>query len=147
VIISLIPSSVFSSGKMTLRIEASFLNKLVFYCVHRALNVQGGLYMTGTSAACLHTNMTGTSAACLHTNMTGTSAACLHTNMTGTSAACLHTNQSRSYLNHLVYLGLENCVGLHLAKCETAAYFMILLIGGKQIPAVIHGKPVIPKLI
>jgi hypothetical protein len=25
-------------------------------------------------------------------------------NMTGTSAACLHTNQSRSYLNHLVYL-------------------------------------------
>jgi hypothetical protein len=25
-------------------------------------------------------------------------------NMTGTRAACLHTNQSRSYLNHLVYL-------------------------------------------
>ena len=24
--------------------------------------------------------------------------------MTGTSAACLHTNQSRSYLNHLVYM-------------------------------------------
>ena len=24
--------------------------------------------------------------------------------MTGTSAACLHTNQSRSYLNHLVYI-------------------------------------------
>jgi hypothetical protein len=34
-----------------------------------------------------------------------------------------------------------------LAKCVTAAYFMILLIAGKQIPAVIHGTPVIPKLI
>jgi len=27
-------------------------------------------------------------------------------NMTGTYAACLHRNQSRSYLNHLVYLKL-----------------------------------------
>jgi len=25
-------------------------------------------------------------------------------NMTGTHAACLHRNQSRSYLNHLVYV-------------------------------------------
>ena len=25
--------------------------------------------------------------------------------MTGTDSACLHTNQSRSYLNHLVFIG------------------------------------------
>jgi hypothetical protein len=29
--------------------------------------------------------------------------------MTGTCAACLHTNQSRSYLNHLVFL-THGCV-------------------------------------
>jgi hypothetical protein len=34
--------------------------------------------------------------------------------MTGTCAACLHTNQSRSYLNHLVFVQ----EGLYLSRNE-----------------------------
>jgi hypothetical protein len=34
-----------------------------------------------------------------------------------------------------------------LAKCAITAYFIILLIAGKQIPAVVHGTLVIPNLI
>jgi hypothetical protein len=34
-------------------------------------------------------------------------------NMTGTCAACLHTNQSRSYLNHLVYLHQLNSLRMY----------------------------------
>jgi len=33
------------------------------------------------------------------------------------------------------------------AKCAITACFMILLIAGKQIPIVVHGRPAIPNLI
>ena len=34
--------------------------------------------------------------------------------MTGTYEACLHTNQSRSYLNHLVYIYIKKQKKLYL---------------------------------
>ena len=48
--------------------------------------------------------------------------------MTWTYAACLHTNQSRSYLNHLVFIYLFTCLFVYLLIYLFTCLFMYLVI-------------------